>query len=208
MASEPSHPPTGPKTFQSTRPLSAADSGWPSSGAFATARDTESPGPSSRSFGDFSEFLRASVADEDSLQMGESLQGLAAQIESIAEAWRLPHPDGSWLAPGLLALLESLREHHRMLLDLNRDWDRFMEFKAHLAALNQFRTHVTQWAGAVQQAGGQPPALSEFDVSAWRMLGAGALLLDVYEQSRKVEGSASAAPSSAWSRLMDWIRND
>ena len=207
MTPEHSAPPSDPAGFQATRPLSAPDS-WPSSGAFAAARDTESPSLSSRSFGDFSEFLRASVADEESLQMGESLQGLSAQIEAITEAWRLPHPDGTWLAPGLLALLEALREHHRMLLDLNRDWERFLEFKAHLASLNQFRTHVTQWASVVQVSGAQPPSLSEFDVSAWRMLGAGALLLDVYEQSSNAQASEAAAPSSAWSRLIGWIRKE
>ena len=48
----------------------------------------------------------------------------------------------------------------------------------------------------------------QFRARVWRMLGAGALLLDVYEQSSKIEGSAPEAPSSAWSRLMGWIRND
>ena len=206
MASDPPPPLLGLTAFQSTRPLSALDS-WPSSSAFDMARDTGSPAPNSRNFGDFSEFLRAAVADEESLQMGESLQDLSTQIEFMAEEWRLPHPDGNWLAAGLLALLDALREHHRMLLDLNRDWDRFIEFKAHLVALNQFRTNVTQWADAAQLPGAQPPLLSAFDVSAWRMLGAGALLLDVYEQSRKVEGMSPEVPSSAWSRLIGWIRN-
>lgn len=139
--------------------------------------------------------------------MGESLQDLSTQIESMTEEWRLPHPDGTWFTAGLLALLDALREHHSMLLDLNRDWDRFIEFKAHLVSLNQFRTNVTQWAGAAQLPGAQPPLLSAFEVSAWRMLGAGALLLDVYEQSCKVEGISPEAPSSAWSRLMGWIRH-
>ncbi|MBC7620570.1 MAG: hypothetical protein H7293_16570 [Candidatus Saccharibacteria bacterium] len=206
MASEQPPPLLGPKIFQSTRPLSALES-WPSSSAFGMARDTGSPSPSSRNFGDFSEFLRASVADEESLQMGESLQDLSTQIESMTEEWRLPHPDGTWLAAGLLALLDALREHHRMLLDLNRDWDRFIEFKAHLVSLNQFRTNVTQWADTAQLPGAQPPLQSAFDVSAWRMLGAGALLLDVYEQSCKVEGISAEAPGSAWSRLIAWIRN-
>ena len=199
MTTEYSTLPSGPHRFASTRSLEEAN---------PTAQDTQSSVGSSRSFGDFSEFLRAAVADEESLQMGESLQGLAAQIEAIAEEWRLPHPDGTWLVPGLLALLEALREHHRMLLDLNRDWDRFLEFKAHLASLNQFRAWVAQGAAVAQLPGAQPPSLSDFDVSAWRMLGAGALLLDVYEQSSKIEGSAPEAPSSAWSRLMGWIRND
>ena len=206
MTTDHSTSPSGPHGYPPTQPLSVLES-CPSSGAFAVARNTESSVASSRSFGDFSEFLRASVADEESLQMGESLQGLSAQIESIADAWRSRDPDGSWLAPDLLALMEALREHHGMLLDLNRDWDRFLEFKAHLAALNQFRANVAQCVGFVHSSDEPPPSFSEFDVSAWRMLGAGALLLDVYEQSGKSQTTAQAAPSSAWSRLVGWIRN-
>ena len=152
--------------------------------------------------------MRASVADEESLQMGESLQDLSTQIESITQEWHLFHTEAMWLTSALLNLLESLREHHRMLLDLNRDWDRFMEFKAHLAALNQFRTNVTKWVSVMQLADGQPPSLAAFDVSAWRLLGAGALLLDVYDQSRKIEDVAAETPHSAWSRLIGWIRNE
>lgn len=172
------------------------------------AHDTGSSEGSSRSFGDFSEFLREAVADEESLQMGESLQGVAAQIEAVIEEWRLPHANGAWLAPHLLRLLEALREHHRLLMDLTRDWDRFLEFKAHLAALNQFRSQLAQWAQHVRVPGAQPPAASEFEVSAWRMLGAGALLLDVYEQSSPAGAASAEERSGAWSRLMGWIRNE
>ncbi|OYU44682.1 MAG: hypothetical protein CFE44_11610, partial [Burkholderiales bacterium PBB4] len=129
----------------------------------APGQDAVTSGFNSRSFGDFSQFLREAVADEESLQMGESLQGLATQIEAVIEEWRLPHSDGAWLAPHLLALLEALREHHRLMLDLTRDWDRFLEFKAHLAALNQVRSQLAQWAQRVRLPGAQPPAASEFE---------------------------------------------
>ncbi len=36
-----------------------------------------------QTFGAYSQFLRAAVADEESLQLGESLQALAAPIESL-----------------------------------------------------------------------------------------------------------------------------
>ena len=131
---------------------------------------------------------------------------LVSQIEALTEAWRLPHEDVTWLAPHFLGLLDTLRDHHAMVLDLNRDWDRFLEFKAHMAAVNQFRSQLTQWAQWVRLPGAHAPLLSDFDVSAWRVLGAGALLLDVYEQSNKADAETESR-SSAWSRLVGWIRN-
>ena len=170
------------------------------------ARNTSAPQSSVRSYSEYSEILRAAVADEESLQMGESLHTLSAQIEALTEVWALPHENATWLAPHFLDLLDTLRDHHAMMLDLNRDWERFLEFKAHMAAVNQFRSLLTQWAQLVRLPDAQAPLQSDFDVSAWRLLGAGALLLDVYEQSSKAD-PASEAPTSAWSRLVGWIRN-
>ena len=177
-----------------------------SSNPSPVAHNTSAPQSSVRSYGEYSEILRAAVADEESLQMGESLHTLSAQIEALTEAWRLPHEDAAWLAPYFLDLLDALRDHHAMVLDLNRDWDRFLEFKAHMAAVNQFRSQLTQWAHLVRLPGAQAPRQSDFDVSAWRLLGAGALLLDVYEQSSK-DGTLTEARTSAWQRLVGWIRN-
>ena len=178
----------------------------PPSDASPVARNTSAPHTSLRSYGEYSAILRAAVADEESLQMGESLHILSGQIEALTEAWRLPHEDASWLAPYFLDLLDTLRDHHAMVLDLNRDWDRYLEFKAHMSAMNQFRSQLTQWAQVVRLPGAQAPLQADFDVSAWRLLGAGALLLDVYEQSDKVDAE-SEARTSAWSRLVGWIRN-
>lgn len=177
-----------------------------SSNPSPVARNTSVPHSSVRSYGEYSEILRAAVADEESLQMGESLHALSAQIETLTEAWRLPHEDATWLIPYFLDLMDTLRDHHAMVLDLNHDWDRFLEFKAHMAAVNQFRSQLTQWAHVVRLPGAQAPLQSDFDVSAWRVLGAGALLLDVYEQSSK-DGPHPEARTSAWSRLVGWIRN-
>lgn len=177
-----------------------------SSNPSPVARNTSAPQSSVCSYGEYSEILRAAVADEESLQMGESLHTLSAQIEALTEAWRLPREDATWLAPYFLDLLDTLRDHHAMVLDLNRDWDRFLEFKAHMAAVNQFRSQLTQWAQWVRLPGAQAPLQSDFDVSAWRLLGAGALLLDVYEQSSKTSAETEVR-TSAWSRLVGWIRN-
>jgi hypothetical protein len=172
----------------------------------STAANASAPTSSRRTLGQYSEIFRAAVADEESLQMGESLHTLAAQIEALTEAWRVPHQDTAWLTPHFSNLLDTLRDHHAMVLELNRDWDRFLEFKAHMAAVNQLRSQLTQWAQLVRLPGAQAPLQADFDVSAWRLLGAGALLLDVYEQSNG-PSTQEDAPISAWSRLVGWIRN-
>ena len=170
-----------------------------------------------QSFGQFSEFLRGAVADEESLQMGENLQALAVQVETTMAL--LEHPDGS--APqapahALIQVADALRAHRAILLALGADWHRFYEFDAHFVALNQFRVLATAWAKDAAAPERKLPAPSDFDVAAWRLLGAGAMLLDVYEQSQLAASQAAemahavaAAPPAAvpwWRRWVPGLR--
>lgn len=95
-----------------------------------------------------------------------------------------------------------------MLLSLSVDWHRFYEFDAHFATLNQFRILATRWAKEAAPPGHAIPSPSDFDLAAWRVLGAGAMLLDVYEQSRAsaVQQSTEPAPLTVWGRWFAWWR--
>jgi hypothetical protein len=163
----------------SVAPPDRADSAQP-------AQPTSS-GPSlststAQSFGQYSHFLRSAVADEESLQVGESLQTLAVQIEALVTLLQPARGgDTRRLATALIDLVGDLRTHRALLLGLGVDWHRFFEFDAHFAALNQFRIQVTQWAMEAAPPTRSMPALADFDLAAWRVLGAGSLLLDVYE---------------------------
>jgi hypothetical protein len=148
------------------------------------------------SFGDYSQFLRSAVADEESLQMGESLQVLAAQIEALVNMLQVRAGERPPLALALINLVGDLRTHRVLLLGLGADWHRFYEFDAHFVALNHFRILVTQWAMEAAPPRYAVPALSDFDLAAWRVLGAGSLLLDVYEQSRKASALADDLPAT------------
>jgi len=173
-----------------------------------------------QSFGQYSEFLRSAVADEESLQMGDALQALAAQVEALMGLLQPKRSDEQKAAQALVQLVDDLREHRAMLLGLSADWHHFFEFDAHFVALNQFRTRVTRWAVDAAPPGCRLPSPADFDVAAWRLLGAGAMLLDVYEQSRvtapaqrqeltstSVSASASAsAPVSLLGRVSGWWR--
>jgi hypothetical protein len=145
------------------------------------------------------------VADEESLQVGESLQALAVQIEALAALLQRPD-DHANLSTGLINLVGDLRTHRALLLALGGDWHSNYEFDAHFAALNQFRILVTQWAMEAAPPRHVVPALADFDLAAWRVLGAGSLLLDVYEQSRAVlsKQDEERAPPSVWSRWSAW----
>lgn len=138
--------------------------------------------PSINTFGELSEFLRGAVADEESRQLSEGLAQLAVHVESIVTALRA-NRQRSLIAPQLVDLLTVLRGHRRLVVGLGLPWRGLYEYAAYLQALNNFRVLIGQWL----LAGG--PARLELDLSAedfemvaWRTLGDGTLLIDMYEQ--------------------------
>lgn len=140
-----------------------------------------------QSLGPYSEFLRSAMADEESLQMSDNLQALAVQVEATMVLLQQPRVDAAAVAQALLHLVDDLRGHRAMLLSLGADWHRFYEFDAHFSTVNQFRIFLTRWAMQAAPPLQTTPTPAEFDVAAWRLLGAGAMLLDEYEQSKAAE---------------------
>ena len=100
--------------------------------------------PSINSFGDLSQFLRAAVADEDSMQLGESMGVLASHIEAVIAQLRLARHRAT-IAPMLMDLLTVLRGHHGAVVALNKSWRGLYEYASYLAALNNFRVLIGQW---------------------------------------------------------------
>lgn len=201
MSIEPSSAPndtelSGGGTPADANAMSRAPSGWLS----------QSQSHGFQTFDQYSEFLRTAVADEESLQVGESLQVLAGQVESLLGMLQKPGPSATVLSQALIDLLGDLRAHRALLLGLSADWHRFFEFDAHFSALNHLRILVTQWAMNAAPPKLQMPPLAEFDLVAWRVLGAGSLLLDVYDQSRTTSVVARSArkPPTLWKRWMSW----
>ena len=169
---------------------------------------SQSQSHSFHSFGEYSQFLRSAVADEESLQVGESLQALAVHIEALTAILQQRGDGRTPLALALINLVGDLRAHRVLLLALGADWHHFYEFDAHFAALNHFRILVTQWAMEAAPPGHAVPSLADFDLAAWRLLGAGSLLLDVYEQSRKtaVAVDKRVPLPTVWGRWLAWWR--
>ncbi|HXD43181.1 MAG TPA: hypothetical protein VN649_21635 [Ramlibacter sp.] len=138
--------------------------------------------PSINSFGDLSNFLRGSVADEDSRVFSESMGQLAVHIEAIIAGLRLNRLRTT-IAPLLVDLLTVLRGHRNLVVNLGLPWRGLYEYAAYLQALNNFRVLIGQW---LLDGGPRSAELllsaEDFELVAWRTLGDGMLLIDMYEQ--------------------------
>ena len=138
--------------------------------------------PSLHSFGELSHFLRSAIADEESRHFSESMGQLASHIEAIVAGLRLSRERAS-LAPMLVDLLDVLRAHRQLVVALGLHWRELHEYAAYLQALNYLRVLIGQW---LLQGGPQARELllsaDDFELVAWRTLGEGMLLIDMYEQ--------------------------
>ena len=138
--------------------------------------------PSINSFGELSNFLRGSVADEDSRLMSESMSQLSVHIEAIIAGLRL-NRQRIVVAPMLVDLLTVLRGHRNLVVNLGLPWRGLYEYAAYLQALNNFRVLTGQWL--LEGGPGSAELLlgaEDFELVAWRTLGEGMLLIDMYEQ--------------------------
>jgi hypothetical protein len=139
--------------------------------------------PSIHTFGELGRFLRASVADEDSRQFSDSMAQLAVHIEAIVPGLRRNRMRNT-IAPLLVDLLTVLRNHRTLVVNLTPAWRGLYEYAAYLQALNNFRVLIGQWLlnGSPDEAE-LPLSSEDFELVAWRTLGEGMLLIDMYEQS-------------------------
>jgi hypothetical protein len=138
--------------------------------------------PSIHSFGELSKFLRSSVADEDSRLMSESMSQVSVHVEAIIAALRL-NRKRAVIAPMLVDMLTVLRGHRKLVVNLGLHWRGLYEYAGYLQALNNFRVLIGQWL--LDGGPGSTDLLlcaEDFELVAWRTLGEGILLIDMYEQ--------------------------
>jgi hypothetical protein len=138
--------------------------------------------PSITSFDQLGHFLRSAVADEDSRRVSESMGQLAIHIEAIIARLRVNRVRVT-VAPMLVDMLTVLRGHRTLVVDLGLPWRGLYEYAAYLQALNNFRVLIGQW---LLDGGPRSAELlvtpEDFELVAWRTLGEGMLLIDMYEQ--------------------------
>jgi hypothetical protein len=138
--------------------------------------------PSINTFGDLSNFLRLAVADEDSRLLSEGMGHVAQHAEAVIASLRVDRSRAA-IAPLLVDMLTVLREHRNLLLGLGLTWRGLYEYAAYLQALNNFRVLIGQWLQQVEPWDDRLRVSAEdFELVAWRTLGEGMLLIDMYEQ--------------------------
>lgn len=144
--------------------------------------DPSTQRPSSGNFGQLSNFLRGSVADEESRRVSESMSALATHVETIIGTLR-QNKARTTIAPMLVDLLTVLRAHRHMVVGLGLPWRGLYEYAGYLQALNHLRVLIGQW---LLEGGPRSTELllnaEDFELVAWRTLADGMLLIDVYEQ--------------------------
>jgi hypothetical protein len=168
--------------------------------------------PSIHTFGDLSNFLRGAVADEDSRQFSESMGHLAVHIEAIIAALRVDRVRAT-IAPMLVDLLTVLRGHRNLIVNLGLSWRGLYEYANYLQALNNFRVLIGQWLLDGPSSKELFISAEDFQMVAWRTLGEGMLLIDMYDQwlasGEPTEASLDAPPTEPmvhravhwWSKL-------
>jgi hypothetical protein len=164
--------------------------------------------PTINSFDQLSQFLRDSVADEDSRQLSEGMGQLAGRIEAIIAALRKSH-ERATVAPMLVDLLTVLRAHRNQVVNLSPPWRGLYEYAGYLQALNNFRVLIGQWLLAGGSASAELPLGAEdFELVAWRTLGEGMLLIDMYEQwaaqETPAESTLGEPPEPQVQRAIRW----
>ena len=138
--------------------------------------------PSVNTFGDLSNFLRSAIADEDSRIFSDSMAQLALHAEGVMAGLRLSRKRDH-VAPLLMDMLTVLREHRGLVLGLGLSWRGLYEYAAYLQALNNFRVLIGQWLLHTSPWDDQLTVTAEeFALVAWRTMGEGMLLVDMYEQ--------------------------
>jgi hypothetical protein len=138
--------------------------------------------PSIHTFGELSQFLRGAVSDEETRQLSESMGHVANHIEAIVAALRLDRKR-EVVAPQLVDLLTVVRAHRNLVVGLGLPWRGLYEYAGYLGALNNFRVLIGQW---LLDGGPRSKELAltaeDFELIAWRTLGEGMLLIDMYDQ--------------------------
>lgn len=164
--------------------------------------------PSINTFGELSNFLRSAVADEDSRLLSESMAQLSVHIEAIIAALRL-NRIRTTIAPMLVDLLTVLRSHRNLVVNLGLPWRGLYEYAAYLQALNNFRVLIGQWL--LDGGAGSSDLLltaEDFELVAWRTLGEGMLMIDMYEQwlgnEQKGESTLGGLDKPRVERAVQW----
>lgn len=161
-----------------------------------------------QSFGDISRFLREGVADEDSRQMRDSVAALAQCIDEALKA-RRERGEAPAVTHHAQELAKSVRDHQRFITGLGSAWHSLYEFGAYQNALRALRRAAEAWLKALEHRSAREAVnFDQLELLAWRTLGEGVLLIDMYEQGDSpLSGFSESTPpgkASPWAQVLAW----
>src|SRR5688572_5462969 len=143
--------------------------------------------PSLHTFGELSNFLRGAIADEDSRAFSDSMGELAVHAEGVIAVLRRSRRRDE-AAPALMDMLTVLRAHRAFVLELGLTWRGLYEYAGYLQSVTNFRILIGQWLQAASWEDELEVTAEDFQSVAWRTLGDGMLLIEMYEQWLEREG--------------------
>ncbi|MGP1629316.1 MAG: hypothetical protein ACTS5V_05195 [Giesbergeria sp.] len=171
-----------------------------------------------QSFGDVSRFLASGVADEESRQLRDSIAAFAQTIDQVLRARRKAttnptHIDTDEIARQAAELAKCVRENKFLVTGLGSAWHALYEMGAYQSALRSLGRAVDAWRQALAQRNpSEGAAFDRVELLAWRTLGEGLMLVDMYEHSESADsesGDARSVPpvsAAAWRRAIAWLR--
>lgn len=169
-----------------------------------------------QSFGDVSRFLASGVADEESRELRDGVGEFARTIDGAIRARRKAFSnaelaDTEGITRQAAGLAKCVREHQFLVMGLGSAWHTLYEMGAYLSALRSLGRAIQVWHQAlVHRNPSEAQAFGHVELLAWRTLGEGLMLIDMYEHSDTLGSEPAApppAPAAGLPRILAWLRH-
>ena len=148
------------------------------------------------------------LADEELQQWRASLSALAERVEGAIQA-RQQSAVTERTIDAADALLRGVRQHQFFLTGLESAWHALYSFDAYQNAQEELSVAVLDWREALEERSpNEGECFERVELLAWRSLGEGVLLVDIYEHGNGPLSEVPPAPlgrcGAAWLRLRAW----
>lgn len=140
--------------------------------------------------------LHECVADEELRRLRESVSCLAKALDMAVGA-RRRRRETTAIARRAAALAQELRQHQALVSHLSAAWKAMYEWHSYQRDLRELAQAVQHWREALAQRSRQEVAtFDRMERLAWRTLGEGLLLLDMYQQGLGLLMEAASEPAA------------
>jgi hypothetical protein len=142
-------------------------------------------------FEDLVKLLEGSGGSAELMEVARSMGDVSHFIEQVSA--HMLNKGDTEVGELLVELLTALRRHRTYVANLPPPWKELPEYINYMSALGNFRMMLNRWLAERAVFRERAQALQDFETVAWRTLGDGMLLMDVYQQA---ESQFQAIPTS------------